>query len=82
MARQIITYEPTDCPDAEVLVDDAWHPAEVRQWVQRDDGTWWANCAYHPPSEHGGRDTHLQNFPADHVREDTVDRRPAHLREG
>lgn len=73
MARQIITYEALEQPDAEVLVDGDWHRAEVRQWVQRDDGTWWANVTWHR-----GTATHLDNFPAVHVREDTVDRSGGH----
>lgn len=69
MARQIIDYDPIDRPDAELLADDAWWPAEVWQWTHRDDGTWWAHVCWHRSGQ-----SQLDVVPAEQLRGDTVDR--------
>lgn len=55
-------------PDAEVLVDGAWWPSELRMRTERPDGYHY-NAAWHRDGA-----TYLDNFPADHVRLDSVDR--------
>jgi hypothetical protein len=61
-----------DRPDAEVWVDDeaggTWWPAELRMRTERANGFEY-NAAWHRDG-----DTYLDNFPADQVRLDTVDR--------
>lgn len=71
MAKQRIVYKPLDRPDVEVLVDGTWCPGELRMWTQHDDDTWTADVQYRPPGEHS---SFIATFPADQVREDTVDR--------
>ena len=62
--REPIVYRPADRPLAEALVDGRWVPAEIRMWVQHDDGTWTADVGYSPaPAE-----TRLGTFPADRLR--------------
>lgn len=55
-------YRPDQRPDIEVLVDDVWHPGELRAWQQRPDG-WWANVNW---TINGMR--YLDTIPADRVR--------------
>ena len=45
---QHIVYKPAERPECEALVDGRWVPAEVRMWVQHDDGTWTADVGYSP----------------------------------
>lgn len=74
MALQIVTYDPADRPDVQVQVlghdtaPDGWYPGELRQWVQRDDGTWWANCSWRHDTS-----GYLDNFPTERVRLDDTD---------
>lgn len=62
--RNVKTYPIDQRPDVEVEVDGAWHPGELRQWVQRDDGTWWADCSW--STAPGSR--RLDSFEAERVR--------------
>lgn len=64
---------PHERPDVEVLVDHTWCPGEVRMQTQYDDGIWALEVQYRSPGEHS---SHIDTFPADRVREDTVDRSP------
>jgi hypothetical protein len=61
-------WEPADRPDAEVLVDGTWWPAELRMRSQRADGYWY-NAAWHREG-----DTRLDDFHQEDVRPDTADR--------
>jgi len=38
-----IVYKPAERPECKALVDGRWVPAEIRMWVQHDDGTWTAD---------------------------------------
>lgn len=65
-------------PDVEVFVFDAgrpgldlWCAGELRMWTQHDDGAWTAQVQWQRPAA-GSRQ--IGTFPADRVREDTVDR--------
>jgi hypothetical protein len=57
-----------DRPDAEVLVEGEWFPAELRMRTERADGL------HYNASWHRDGNTYLDTFPADRVRLDTVDR--------
>lgn len=74
MKQQIIPSY-ADRPDVEVLVDTdhgpVWCPGELRTWTQHDDDTWTADVQYRLPGERSSR---IDDFPANRVREDTVDR--------
>jgi len=62
--RDPIVYRPADRPEAEVLVDGTWWPAEIRMWVQHHDGTWTADVGYATaPAEN-----RIGTFPADRLR--------------
>ena len=41
-----IVFRPAERPECEALVNGRWVPAEVRMWVQRDDGAWTADVGY------------------------------------
>lgn len=69
VTKQQMTYFGFDRPDVEVLVDGTWWPGQLRMWTRHDDGTWTGNVLFHD-AEGNRADT----FPADHIREDTVDR--------
>jgi hypothetical protein len=69
MVQQRIVYEPAERPDVEVLVDDAWHPAEIRMATQDNDGTWRFNAQWRRDHQ-----TYLDTFTESQVRTDTVDR--------
>ena len=59
-----IVYKPAERPECEALVDGRWVPAEIRMWVQHDDGTWTADVGYAPaPSEN-----RIGTFPAGKLR--------------
>ncbi len=63
MPRHIV-HKPADRPECEALVDGHWVPAEVRMWVQHDDGTWTADVGYSiAPAEN-----RIGTFPADLLR--------------
>jgi hypothetical protein len=55
-------YPVTERPDAEVLVDGHWWPAELRMRTQRADG-WHYNASWHRDGM-----TYLGTFPAASVR--------------
>lgn len=61
-------YAVDERPDAEVLVDGRWWPAELRMRTERADGYWY-NAAWHRKGQ-----THLDTFHQDAVRGDQVDR--------
>jgi hypothetical protein len=42
----IKVYRPGERPDIEVLVDGVWREGELRMWIQREDGTWWAQVTW------------------------------------
>ena len=64
MSRQTVVYKYADRPLAEVLVDGTWWPAEIRMWVQHNDGTWTADVGYSmAPAEN-----RFGTFPADRLR--------------
>ena len=44
MSRAIV-FHGFDCPDVEVLRDNAWHPGELRSWHQTEAG-WDAMVQY------------------------------------
>ncbi len=77
MVRQRIISKPADRPDVEVLVDGHWCPGEVRMQTQHDDGSWVLEVAYRP---HGKLSSMIESFPANRVRDDTIDR--SHGRRG
>lgn len=56
---------PGDRPDVEVLVDDTWHPGELRMWTQHDDGAWTAQVQWRPDGQNSRR---IDTFPRDQVR--------------
>lgn len=58
-------YRPDERPDVEVLVDGQWRSGELR--MVHDDGR--LNVQYRLNG-----DVYLDNFPAERVRRDTVDR--------
>ena len=63
MPRHIV-YKPADRPECEALVDGRWVPAEIRMWVQHDDGTWTTDVGYPTaPSEN-----RIGTFPTDRLR--------------
>jgi len=64
-------YKPLEAPDVEVEVDGEWWPGEARMRTTHDDGERTYSVQYHCASS-----THLDTFPAERVRLDTVDRRP------
>jgi hypothetical protein len=57
-------------PDVEVDIDGDWCPGELRMWTQ-DDDAWYAQVQCRPP---GTFSRQIGPFPADRVREDTLDR--------
>jgi hypothetical protein len=61
---QHIVYKPAERPECEALVDGRWVPAEIRMWVQHNDGTWTADVGYATaPTEN-----RIGTFPADRLR--------------
>lgn len=70
-------YRPNERPDVEVHVDGVWHPGELRDWLHREDGTWWANGQWRRrPGE-----TYIDTVPADHVRPSRLTTRMAEVGE-
>ena len=67
-----IVYLAQDRPDVEVLWEGVWCPGEVRmvRWV---GGAELHQVQYRRPGE---LSSHIDTFPASHVRSDTVDRSP------
>ncbi len=63
---QSFTYHGWDRKLVEVLVDDVWHPGELRSWDQADDGTWSGVVSWSA----GVMRNHLDRFPADRIRPD------------
>jgi hypothetical protein len=61
-------YPIDERPDAEVLVDGQWRPAELRMRTQRADGF------HYNASWHRDGNTYLDNFHERDVRADTIDR--------
>jgi hypothetical protein len=71
MAKEIHTYPNDQRPDVEVLVDGAWYPGELRQWIDPEASLTLGRrlaanladyCApafaHRPPESHrGSRDT-------------------------
>jgi hypothetical protein len=70
MPREPIVYEPIDRPPVEVLVDGTWCYGVLRMWKDTPTG-WVGDVMYFPPGENSG---HYDDFPADRIRPDTVDR--------
>lgn len=65
-ARPHVLYDTAERPLVEVLVDDTWHAAMLRQWVRYDDAEppgWYGNVAW---SNDDG--TRLHRVHADRVR--------------
>jgi hypothetical protein len=66
-----IAYLAQDRPDGEVLWEGVWCPGEVRMKRQDQAGRWWCDVQYRRPGE---LSSHIDGFPAERVRLDTVDR--------
>lgn len=71
MSRETIVYALADRPPVEVVVDGTWCFGILRMWTPVGDDGWVADVQYYPP---GQITSYLDSFPADQVREDTVDR--------
>lgn len=65
-------YKPQDRPEVEVLVDDAWHFGDLRQWFLDDEGGWHGEVRW--SSADGNR---IDTFPADRIRRNETDWSPA-----
>lgn len=63
--------KPGERPDVEVDIEGVWCPGEVRMWTHNDDDAWFAQVQYRLPGTFSGK---IGTFPADRVREDTLDR--------
>ena len=66
-----IVYLSQDRPDVEVLWECDWCPGEMRMQRQDSAGQWLCQVQYRRP---GTLSSHIDTFPASHVRADTVDR--------
>jgi hypothetical protein len=64
MAKQIHTYPIDQRPDVEVLVDGAWYPGELRQWIDTD-GHRTCDVAWRRVLT----ETRIDMFPAERVRQ-------------
>jgi hypothetical protein len=62
-------YDVMERPDAEVLVDGQWWPAELRMRTSLPGGSYRYNASWHRDGH-----TYLDDFDQDQVRLDTVDR--------
>lgn len=68
---EFIVYQGHDCKPVEVDVDGTWCFGVLRMWTHLDDGSWVADVTYTPE---GTTHTMFDQFPAERVRPDTVDR--------
>jgi hypothetical protein len=64
-----IVYLGHEHPDVQVEVDGQWWPGEARMRTELRDGTHRYDVAWHRKGE-----TYLDDFPAERVRLDNVDR--------
>ena len=64
LMAQHIVYAPSERPLAEALVEGRWVPAEVRMWVQHDDGRWTADVGFSPSAA----ENRIGTFTADQLR--------------
>lgn len=63
--REPRVYPPGDRPDVEVLIDNTWHPGELRMWKPDGDDGWVAQVQWRPPGTNSRR---IDDFPTESVR--------------